>query len=312
MASGLDALRLGLQGLGLEPGDEVVVPAMTFIATFEAVTQAGGIPVPADVSEADNCLDPASASAAIGSRTRALLPVHLYGRVADMPALAALAARHDLVVVEDACQAHGAHREGRRAGTFGNAAAFSFYPGKNLGALGDAGALVTDDSGLADETRALREHGQRRKYEHDAIGWTARLDTIQAAALQRKLPYLDEWNEQRRRVADLYAEGLSGVGDLVLPDTDDRGQVWHLYVVRTQDPVGLTGHLAANAIGAGRHYPQPPHLSKAYASLGFAEGAFPVAERLASEVLSLPIFPGMTANQVEQVVGSVRRWFSGG
>jgi dTDP-3-amino-3,4,6-trideoxy-alpha-D-glucose transaminase len=312
MASGLDALRLALQGLGLAPGDEVVVPAMTFIATFEAVTQAGGIPVPADVSEADYCLDPSAASAAIGPRTGALLPVHLYGRVADMLRLAALADRHDLLVVEDACQAHGAHRDGHRVGTLSNSAAFSFYPGKNLGALGDAGALVTDDGELAANTRALREHGQLRKYEHGAIGWTARLDTIQAAALVRKLPYLDGWNEQRREVADLYAECLSGVGDLALPNGKDRGQVWHLYVVRTENPAGLAAHLAGDGIGTGRHYPEPPHLSKAYASLGLSPGAFPVAERLAQEALSLPVFPGMTPGQVERVAEGVRSWFSNG
>ena len=312
MASGLDALRLALQGLGLEPGDEVVVPAMTFIATFEAVTQAGGVPVPADVSEDDCCLDPGAAAAAIGPRTRALMPVHLYGRVADMPALAGLADAHELLVVEDACQAHGAHRSGHLAGSVGDAAAFSFYPGKNLGAMGDAGALVTNDAALATETRALREHGQHRKYEHDAIGWTARLDTIQAAVLLRKLAHLDQWNDQRRLIADLYCEALEGVGDLGLPDARDRGQVWHLYVVRTEDPAGLAEHLARRGIGSGRHYPEPPHLSQAYAALGLSEGAFPVTERLAREVLSLPIFPGMTPAQVERVVEGIRTWFSGG
>ena len=312
MASGLDALRLALQGLGLEPGGEVIVPALTFVATLEAVTQAGGVPVPVDISEDDYCLDPDAVRSAIGPGTRGLLPVHLYGRVADMQTLAELAETSDLIVVEDACQAHGAHRDGHRAGTLGAAGAFSFYPGKNLGAMGDAGALVTNDAGLARDARALREHGQYRKYEHDEIGWTARLDTIQASVLLRKLPHLDEWNDQRRRVADLYAEALTGVGDLVLPDVADRGQVWHLYVVRTQDPTGLAEHLAGRGVGVGRHYPEPPHLSRAYAGLGFSEGAFPIAERVASEVLSLPVFPGMTPGQVEYVVECVRSWFGGG
>ena len=233
VASGLDALRLALIGLGLEQGAEVLVPAMTFVATFEAVTQAGGLPVPVDVSEADNGMDAAAAAAAVGPRTQALLPVHLYGRLADMQALAALARDRDLQLVEDACQAHGATREAARAGTTGRAGAFSFYPAKNLGAMGDAGALVTDDAELAEAVRALREHGQREKYRHDDVGWTARLDTIHAAVLLRKLPYLDEWNAQRRAAADLYIEGLAGVGDLTLPDSSDRGQVWHLFVVRT-------------------------------------------------------------------------------
>jgi dTDP-4-amino-4,6-dideoxygalactose transaminase len=177
--------------------------------------------------------------------------------------------------------------------------------------MGDAGAVVTDDSDLATTIRALREHGQRRKYMHDAVGWTARLDTIHAAVLLRKLPQLDEWNAQRRAAADLYTEGLAGVGDLVLPDASDRGQVWHLFVVRTHDPEGLAAHLAERQIGTGRHYPEPPHLSEAYRQLGHPEGAFPIAERVAREALSLPIFPGITETQVERVVESVRSWFAG-
>jgi len=311
VASGLDALRLALFGLGLEPRDEVLVPAMTFVATFEAVTQAGGVPVPVDISMSDNGMDAAAAAAAIGPRTRVVMPVHLYGRLADMAALGPLAHDRGLTIVEDACQAHGAARDGTRAGTTGRAAAFSFYPAKNFGALGDAGALITDDAELADVMRALREHGQRRKYMHDVVGWTSRLDTIHAAVLLRKLPYLDEWNDQRRAAADLYAEGLAGVGDLVLPDVSDRGQVWHLFVVQTGDPVGLAAHLADRGVGTGRHYPEPPHLSQAYRHLGYAEGAFPVAERLARDGLSLPIFPGITDAQVEKVVEGVRAWFAG-
>ena len=311
VASGLDALRLALIALGLEPGAEVIVPAMTFVATFEAVSQAGGVPVPVDVSEDDYGVDPAAAAAAVGPRARALLPVHLYGRIADLPALSTVAEAHGLDILEDACQAHGASRGDVRAGTTGRAGAFSFYPAKNLGAMGDAGALVTNDAELAEVVRALREHGQRRKYEHDEVGWTARLDTIHAAVLLRKLPHLDEWNAQRRAAADLYAEGLAEVGDLVLPDVTDRGQVWHLFVVRTQDPAGLADYLAARQIGTGRHYPEPPHLSKAYRHLGYADGAFPVAERIAREALSLPMYPGITDTQVERVVESVRNWFAG-
>src|SRR5262249_46752740 len=200
----------------------------------------------------DYCVDPDAVAAAVGSRTRIVLPVHLYGRVADMATLAASAQSHGLEIVEDACQAHGAHREGARAGTTGRAGAFSFYPAKNLGAMGDAGALVTNDAELASTIRALREHGQRQKYMHDTIGWTSRLDTIHAAVLLRKPPHLDEWNAQRRAAADLYTEGLAGVGDLVLPDASDRGQVWHLFVVRTQDPQGLAPYLARRPIVTGR------------------------------------------------------------
>jgi dTDP-4-amino-4,6-dideoxygalactose transaminase len=309
-ASGLDALRFALIGLGVQAGDEVLVPAMTFVATFEAVTQAGATPVPVDVSLADSCMDVDAMAAAIGARTRAILPVHLYGRVADMEAITAVARSQGLIVVEDACQAHGATRNGVRAGTAGAAAAFSFYPGKNLGAFGDAGALVTDDAELAGQVRALREHGQRRKYEHDVVGWTSRLDTIQAAVLLRKLPHLDAWNDERRRIADLYADALAGVGDLALPDVTDRGQVWHLFVVRTADPGGLASHLAAREIGTGRHYPEPPHRSQAYAHLDLPEGSCPNAERIARVALSLPVFPGMTEVQVEQVVAGVRSWFA--
>jgi dTDP-4-amino-4,6-dideoxygalactose transaminase len=311
VASGLDALRLALTALGLESGDEVLVPAMTFIATFEAVSQAGGVPVPVEVSDRDACIDQSACRAAVGPRTRVILPVHLYGRLAEMEALSDIARSHRLAILEDACQAHGAHRNGIRAGEAGAAAAFSFYPGKNLGAYGDAGALVTDDEGIEASVRSLREHGQRRKYEHEAIGWTARLDTIQAAVLLRKLPLLDQWNEQRRALAMLYDEALAGVGDLVLPDVTDAGQVWHLYVVRTSNPAGLGAHLAARGIGSGRHYPEPPHLSKAYEHLGYPTGSFPVAEQIAHEALSLPVFPGMTALQVERVVDAVRSWFDG-
>jgi dTDP-4-amino-4,6-dideoxygalactose transaminase len=311
VASGLDALRLALVAMGVRPGDEVLVPAMTFVATFEAVTQAGGVPVPVDVSERDYGMDPAAAAAAVGARTRAVMPVHLYGRLAYMPPLASLAEAHELEIVEDACQAHGATRDGVRAGTTGRAGAFSFYPAKNLGAMGDAGALVTNDADLAEAVRALREHGQRRKYEHDLVGWTSRLDTVHAAVLLRKLPHLDDWNAQRRAAAGLYAEGLAGVGNLTLPDASDRGQVWHLFVVRTEDRDGLAAHLAERGIGTGRHYPEPPHLSEAYRQLGYTEGSFPVAERIAKECLSLPIFPGITEVQVEQVVEGVRSWFAG-
>lgn len=312
LASGLDALRLALIAAGLRPGDEVIVPAQTFVATLEAVTQAGGTPVPVDIGELDFGLDAAAADAAVTPRTAFLLPVHLYGQMADMQALLQLAERHGLAVVEDACQAHGATRDGLRAGAAGLAAAFSFYPAKNLGAMGDAGALTTDDGDLAGTVRALREHGQRRKYRHDLEGYTARLDTIQAIVLELKLRLLDGWNDERRAAARFLGEALEGVGDLVLPAVaPGSNPVWHLYVVRTADPDALAEFLRTRGISTGRHYPDPVHLSPAYSKLGYAEGAFPVAERAAREGLSLPLFPGISESQLSAVVDAVKAYFRG-
>lgn len=313
LASGLDALRLGLLAADVQSGDEVIVPAHTFAATLEAVLQAGGRPVLVDVSESDCCLDPDATEAAITANTRFVLPVHLYGQLSDLAALERVAAGNDLTLVEDACQAHGASRAGRRAGTTGAFAAFSFYPTKNLGAFGDAGALVTDDGDLANHVRALREHGQERKYEHAYPGYTSRLDTIQGAVLLRKLERLERWNDERRAAARFYDEQLAGVGDLVLPTVaKDSEPVWHLYVVRTADPERLASSLAQRAVATGRHYPQPLHLAPAYAGLGYGRGAFPVAEQLAAEVLSLPIFPGITEEQLSVVVDAVRDHFRNG
>lgn len=311
LASGLDALRLSLQAAGIEPGDEVIVAANTFVATLEAVTQAGGKPVVVDATEEDYNLDPVAAEAAIGGRTRFLMPTHLYGQLADMRALSAISGRRAVPIVEDACQAHGASRDGIGAGTAGLAAAFSFYPGKNLGAFGDAGALVTDEEVLAEAMRALREHGQRRKYVHDLEGWTARLDTVQAIVLLRKLPHLDRWNAERREVAAAYGERLAGLGDLRLPPVPAGSEpVWHIYAIRTAKPDELAGFLRERGVGSGRHYPDPVHLSPAYAWLGHRRGEFPVAEAIASEELSLPMFPGMTEPQVDAVVAAVAGYFS--
>jgi dTDP-4-amino-4,6-dideoxygalactose transaminase len=311
LASGLDALRLGLLAAGVQPGDEVIVPAHTFAATLEAVLQAGARPVLADVTEADCCLDPEAAEAAITASTRFLLPVHLYGQLADVAALERVAAGNDLALVEDACQAHGASRAGRRAGTTGVCAAFSFYPTKNLGAFGDAGALITDDADLAYRVRALREHGQERKYEHAYPGYTARLDTIQAAVLLRKLEWLERWNDERRAAARFYGERLNGVGDLRLPVVTETGEpVWHLYVIRTKNPDELANFLNTRRIATGRHYPHPLHLAPAYADLNYRAGDFPVTERLASEVISLPLFPGITEAQLETTARAVGEYFS--
>ena len=309
LASGLDALRLALQALEIGAGDQVIVPANTFIASFEAITQAGARPLPVDASEEDYNLDPVALSAAVSEQTRAVMPVHLYGQMADMKSISAIAEANSLAVVEDACQAHGASRAGIRPGAAGPAA-FSFYPGKNLGAFGDAGALVSSDEGLVERVKMLREHGQRQKYRHEAIGYTARLDTIQAAVLLRKLPQLDGWNEARRAIAELYDDALLGVGDLRLPPVPEGSEpVWHLYVVRTGARDELAGFLRERGIATGLHYPEPPHLSSAYRALGYKRGDFPVAERLADEVLSLPIFPGMTEGQSLRVVEQISEFF---
>lgn len=313
VASGLDALRLGLLAADVGPGDEVVVPASTFVATLEAVTQTGATPVVADVRADDYGLDPGAGEAAVTPRTRFLLPVHLYGQMADAGGLLAVAARHGLGLLEDACQAHGATRDGLRAGAAGTAAAFSFYPGKNLGAMGDAGALTTSDGELATRVRALREHGQREKYRHERVGYTARLDTIQALVLRRKLERLDGWTAQRRAAAAFYGEALAGAGDLVLPAVPEGSEpVWHLYVVRTADPAALGRFLAERGIASGRHYPEPVHLTEAYASLGHRPGEFPVAEALAREALSLPLFPGIAEAQLAAVAGAVQEFFARG
>ena len=310
VASGLDGLRLSLIAAGVGPGDEVVVPAMTFVATLEAVAQAGARPVLVDVREDDYCLDPGLVPRALGDSTRALMPVHLYGQLADMNALTALAAERSLFVVEDACQSHGAARDGVSPGSSSLAAAFSFYPAKNLGAFGDGGAVVTNDADLAEAIRALREHGQRAKYRHELSGWTSRLDTLQALVLARKLPLLEGWNEQRRVIAAQYLAELDGVGDIRLPPAPPgSGHVWHLFVCRTSDPEALATHLRSRGIATGRHYPEAPHLSPAWHHLGHEAGDFPVAEALARECLSLPLFPGMREEQVEAVVAEIRNYF---
>jgi dTDP-4-amino-4,6-dideoxygalactose transaminase len=311
--SGLDALTIGLRALGLEEGDEVVVPAMTFIATFEAVVHAGGRVAVVDVREDDACMDPAAAAAVVGDRTHFLLPVHLYGQMSDVRALSQLAGRFALTLFEDACQAHGAERDGVKSGAAGSAAAFSFYPSKNLGAWGDAGALVADDEHVAAKARALREHGETSRYHSEHVGLTSRLDTFQALVLLRKLPLLEQWNTERIDAAAFYNNVLEGVGDLRLPATAAGAKhVWHLYAIRTRDPEALGAFLSQRGIGTKRHYPEPPHLSPAFADLGHPPGSFPVAEAIARETLSLPLFPGITEEQLQTVAAGVADFFARG
>jgi dTDP-4-amino-4,6-dideoxygalactose transaminase len=311
VSSGLDALRLSLLASGLEPGAGVIVPASTFAATFEAVLQAGGTPVVVDVGSSDYCLDVQLAEdAVLVGRATHILPVHLYGQLADMRALARLARAHGLQIVEDACQAHGARRDGLSAGAIGEAAAFSFYPTKNLGAFGDAGALVTDDDELAGRARALRVHGEIQKYHHHLVGYTARLDTFQAIVLLKKLPRLEEWNRQRRAIASLYTQALSGIEGLQLPlEREGSESVWHLYVVRSRERERLGAFLAERGIGTGRHYPEPPHLAPAYRGLELGKGDFPISEALATEGLSLPLYPGLEEGHIEWVCESICDYF---
>jgi dTDP-4-amino-4,6-dideoxygalactose transaminase len=308
--SGISALELGLRALGIGPGDEVITPANSFIASSSAASFAGATPVWVDVDPATCNLDPAAVRAAVTARTRAIMPVHLYGQPADMDAILEIAADHRLKVVEDACQAHGARHGGRRVGALGDLGAFSFYPGKNLGAYGDAGALVTNDGELAERVRMMRNYGQRRKYEHAFMAWNRRLDSLQAAVLRVKLRHLDAWNQARRRVAGLYDELLAASG-LGLPQTAGYAKhVYHLYVVQSPDREGLRRHLEARGIQAGIHYPVPIHLQEAYRDAGRGPGSFPVSEAQAQRVLSLPMYPELTEDQVRRVAESVLE-FSG-
>jgi dTDP-4-amino-4,6-dideoxygalactose transaminase len=310
LSNGLDALRLSLLASRLAPGDGVIVPAGTFAASFEAVLQAGGTPIVVDIGEADYNLDVSQTEAAAAAGASHVMPVHLYGQLADMRELSRIAEAHGVQIIEDACQAHGARRDGLRAGDVGRAAAFSFYPSKNLGAMGDAGALVSDDEELASRVRALRVHGETSKYHHEYVGYTARLDTVQAIVLSEKLPLLEGWNRQRREAARFYDAAISGIDGLHLPaEPEGSESVRHLYVVRTSDPGRLAAFLANRGIQTGRHYPEPVHLSPAYRDLGYAPGDFPVAEALAREGLSLPLYPGIAEAQLEHVCEAIVDYF---
>lgn len=307
VGSGTDALWLSLLALGVGPGDEVITVPASFMATAEAVSFCGARPVFVDIDPVTYTMDPARLERAITPRTRAIVPVHLFGQVADMDPILDIARRHGIPVVEDACQAHGATYKGRRAGTFGVAGCFSFYPGKNLGAFGEAGAVVTDDAELASRIRCLRDHGQARKYHHDHIGWNARMDGIQGAVLQIKLRRLDAANEARRAHARRYASLLAGLEDVVLPvEAPERTHVYHVYAVRVPKRDEVLNRLNRRGIACGIHYPVPIHRQKAYECLGLGEGSFPVAEQCAREFLSLPMYPELRPDQVELVARELR------
>lgn len=302
VANGLDALHIALRALNIGPGDEVIVPSNTYIASWLAVTQVGAIPVPTEPDPVTFNIDPSRIEAAITPATKAIMPVHLYGLSCDMTAIMAIAEKHKLWVVEDNAQAHGAKYKDQYTGSFGHLNATSFYPTKNLGALGDAGAVTTNDAHLAQKVRALRNYGSVQKYINDVPGYNSRLDELQAALLSLKLPYLEQWTQQRRALADQYFERLADVESIMLPPAHlGTAHVWHLFVIRTPNRQRILENLTQNGIGYLIHYPVPPHLQKAYQYLGFQRGDFPIAESIADTCLSLPLFPGMTSAQIEQV-----------
>jgi dTDP-4-amino-4,6-dideoxygalactose transaminase len=303
VGNGTDALELAFRAVGVGPDDEVVVPANTFIATAEAVLRAGGRPVFVDVDDEALLLDPSQVGAAVGERTRAVVPVDLFGQVAPFERLPSWLAERGIAVVEDGAQSQGATRHGRSAGTFGDVSATSFYPGKNLGAYGDAGAVTTDDAELAERVRVMGAHGSPSKYEHTVVGFNSRLDTLQAVVLCAKLQRLAKWNAHRSLAAAAYDEMLAGTAGVRTPTTlPGNGHVWHLYVVRVGRRDEVLRHLHAEGVGAGVHYPMPVHLTPAMAHLGYRQGQFPVSEKAAGEILSLPMFPGITRTQQEHVV----------
>jgi dTDP-4-amino-4,6-dideoxygalactose transaminase len=308
VGNGLEALHLILRAMGIGPGDEVIVPANTYIATWLAVSYTGAVPVPVEPDERSYNLDPLRIEQAITERTKVILPVHLYGQPADMDPILEIAKRHGLKVVEDAAQAHGSRYKGRRVGSLGDAAGFSFYPGKNLGAFGDGGAIVTNDWEVAEKVRLLRNYGSSVKYRNEVKGVNSRLDELQAAFLRVKLRYLDDWNQRRKQISDLYCDSLVGL-PLVLQHVPHRTEpVWHLYVIRSPGRDALQQHLIQSGIGTLIHYPVPPHLQPAYSELAYSAGTFPVSEKMSREVLSLPMGPHIKEEEVRQIIAAIKKW----
>ena len=307
VGSGTEALWLALLASGVGPGDEVITVPSTFMATAEAITYCGARPVFVDIDERTYTMDPAALKNVLTVRTKAIIPVHLFGQQADMDPILEFARRHGLFVIEDACQAHGAEYKGRRAGTLGDAGCFSFYPGKNLGAFGEAGAVVTNNSEVDEKIRILRDHGQVRKYHHTMVGWNCRMDGIQAAVLSVKLRRLTEANAARRRHAALYDQLLSEVPEVIRPTAAAHCRhVYHIYAVRVADRDGVMQRMATRGVNCAIHYPVPIHLQKAYGFLGLGPGSYPVTERCAREFLSLPMYPELRPEQVEFVVKTLK------
>jgi dTDP-4-amino-4,6-dideoxygalactose transaminase len=306
VGNGLEALHLILRAMEIGPRDEVIVPANTFIATWLAITYAGAIPIPIEPDKQTYNIDPNYIEKAITSRTRAIVPVHLYGQPADMDPILNIAKSHGLKVIEDAAQAHGAKYKGKCIGGLGDAAGFSFYPGKNLGAFGDGGAVTTNDIAIRDRIRVLRNYGSSVKYQHEVKGYNSRLDELQAAILRVKLRKLDEWNERRMGIAEIYYNEMKQLSDVVLPVVPEWADpVWHLFVIRHDKRSMLQKWLQSKGIGTGIHYPVPPHLQSAYSNLDFHPGSLPITEKIHKEVLSLPMGPSMSNEDAQQVVNAI-------
>lgn len=310
VSNGLDALFLALKALEIGAGDEVIVPSNTYIASLLAISYTGATPILAE-PESETCnIDPVQITAHITSRTKAIMPVHLYGQACKMDAIMEIAGKHGLYIIEDNAQAHGASYRGKLTGSWGNVNGTSFYPGKNLGALGDGGAVTTDSDELAQKVNMLRNYGSLEKYKHDIIGHNMRLDEMQAAFLEVKLKHIQNWTRQRQEIAAFYLQYLNNCGDLVLPVTAAHStHVYHLFVVRTRKRAALQEYLASKGIGSMIHYPIPPHLQKAYESLGHKKGTFPIAEEIADTCLSLPLWPGMSNDQLEYTVETIREFY---
>ena len=312
ISNGLDALHIALRSLGIGEGDEVIVPSNTFIATVLAVSYVGAKPVFVEPNIHTYNIDPARIEAAITKRTRAIIPVHLYGQICEMTAIETIARKQGLFIIEDNAQAQGARYRGKVSGSWGHINATSFYPGKNLGALGDAGGITTNDDVLAQKAKTLRNYGSQKKYYHEEIGFNMRMDECQAGFLSIKLKYLLDWNKQRGQIAASYLNALQGVGDVILPEVaNDADHVYHLFVIRTKQRDKLQEYLTGKGIGTLIHYPVPPHLQAAYKDLGYKKGELPIAEEIANTCLSLPVWPGLTEGQVIEVSNAIRDFFDG-
>lgn len=310
VANGLDALHIALKALNIGPGDEVIVPTNTFIATWLAVSYAGATIIPVEPDEATYNIDPNKIEAAITGKTKAIIPVHLYGQPCEMDKIMAIAAKHNLAVVEDNAQAHAAIYKGQLTGSFGDINATSFYPTKNFGALGDAGALTTNNTELDKKARLLRNYGSSEKYHHEIVGLNSRLDEVQAAFLTVKLKYLAQWTAERQQIAKTYNDQLAGINNLIIPVTaEGASHVYHLYVIRTTRRNELQSFLKTKGVATAIHYPIPAHLQKAYDPLGYKQGDFPIAEELAATSLSLPMNPGMAIDDVQYICSTVRSFY---
>lgn len=309
VASGLNALELGMRALGIGEGDEVITPTNSFIASSSAISFTGAKPVLVDCEENSFNINPKKIEEKITKKTKAIMPVHLYGRPADMDPILKIAKEHSLVVIEDACQAHGASYKGKKVGSIGVFGAFSFYPGKNLGGYGDGGIVTTNNEKLAQTIRSMRNYGQTQKYHHEYLAWNSRLDTIQAAVLLVKLKYLDKWNKARRKIAENYNKLLKNLPVITPQIPKDSEHVFHLYIIRTKKRDALAKFLKKHVISTGLHYPIPIHLQKAYSKLGYKKGDFPVSERLSKEILSLPMYPELKESQIEFICKTIKEFF---